>query len=168
LIEIGLEPDGFLEELHFDIPDYDFGHKEFEQFDSEGLKQWSYYRQLANEACLHFIGHLQGDEEVRLWPHHFDTGVYFEQNYRVGLGFGFAIQDDMVGDYYFYLAGYHLKSNFNYDDRTDLSAGRWILEDDWKGAVLPLSELQGLPYDEKISKTLSFIREVSSWYLSSS
>ena len=108
---------------------------------------------------------MQGDEEVRIWPHHFDTGVYFEQNYKVGLGFGFAMDDDMVGEQYFYIAGYHLRSNFNYDDRASLSSGRWIVDEDWKGAVLPISALQGKAYDEKLAMINTFIREVAGWYM---
>ena len=49
---------------------------------------------------------LQTNVEARIWPHHFDTGIYAMPNEDIGLGFGLAMNDGLVGEPYFYLAAY--------------------------------------------------------------
>ena len=53
--------------------------------------------------------HFHEVSEVRIWPHHFDTGClgYFDTKKNVSVGLGLAIPDKNVDDWYFYASGYH-------------------------------------------------------------
>ncbi|MCF8238800.1 MAG: hypothetical protein K9I85_11630 [Saprospiraceae bacterium] len=159
---LGLQPSGFRDDLHFKIPDYSFRQEAISHLPRAALTQWERNRTLANQACHLMVDHLQVPAEVRIWPHHFDTGVYLEANPYVGLGFGFAMEDSMVGQPYFYYSGYGLNDHtIPYHQIKDLEVGKWIVEDHWKGAVLPLSDVA----EEGLRKMNAFIREVSHWYL---
>ena len=46
----------------------------------------------ANRSSNQLLGYAQADSEVRIWPEHFDTGVYFEYNGTIGIGFGLVLQ----------------------------------------------------------------------------
>jgi len=138
LPNIDLEPSRYSEPLHFQIPDYDFAENPIEKISPNGLSQWKYYRNMANQACFEILGFTQKWEEVRLWPHHFDTGVYLEINDTTGIGFGLAMQDDMVGEPYFYYSAYGLNGHtIDYSSTPPLTEGKWF-DENWKGAVLPL------------------------------
>ena len=110
------------------------------------------------------VDHLQVPAEVRIWPHHFDTGVYLESNPNVGLGFGFAMEDSLVGQPYFYYSGNGLNEHvIHYKDVRDLEVGKWIVSEEWKGAVLPLSDVS----EGVLRKMNTFIRQVTSWFVRS-
>jgi len=126
------------------------------------LLLWNEYRSLANVACDLLLGFLQDDGEVRIWPHHFDTGTYLEVTSEISLGFGLAMEDSMVGAPYFYFSGYGLNGNeIEYSKMTPPSVGKWVITEHWKGAVLPLSDLTENAYD----KIAIYIKEVSALYL---
>ena len=82
-----------------------------------------------------------------------------EPTSKIGLGFGLAMQDSMIGTPYYYFAAYGLAGQvIELDRAVSLTQGRWIREDHWKGAVLELPKANW----ESLS---CFIREVASWYL---
>ena len=51
------------------------------------------------------------NSEVRIWPHHFDTGIYLEVNSKLGIGFGWAMADKMIDQPYFYFTPYGLNGH---------------------------------------------------------
>ncbi|GAB4301378.1 MAG: hypothetical protein Kow0098_29500 [Ignavibacteriaceae bacterium] len=159
LKKIGVTESNLMAPLHFEIPDYPFSNSAFENFSEDKLQEWIKYRTLANTACYTLLGHLQSESEVRIWPHHFDTGIYSEINDKTGIGFGLAMKDEMVGEPYFYFSGYGLNEHaVDYTRAKPLSKGRWITEG-WKGGVLPLSQA-----DEESIYT--FLKETTEWALS--
>ncbi|UTW61580.1 hypothetical protein KFE98_16405 [bacterium SCSIO 12741] len=141
LAQLGLSTEGFMDPMHYEIPDYSLSHKPFSLPQASELDLWVEYRQLANEASTSVLNHWQKNGEVRIWPHHFDTGIYLEPNGTLGIGFGWAMEDEMVGEPYFYLAGYGLKGPIDYENISKPGLGRWNITENWKGAVLPFSEL---------------------------
>jgi len=161
--QLGLDPMGFRERLHYEITAYEFVNNAYQMpAQKESLLPWYEYRSLANVACDLLLGFLQVDGEVRIWPHHFDTGTYLELTPEIALGFGLAMEDSMVGAPYFYFSAYGLKGNeIDYSKMAELSFGRWIVAENWKGAVLPLPELTENAYD----KIAVYIKEVSTSYL---
>jgi len=160
----GLDTTRFFEPMHFEIPDYGFQDAPV-QISEDGLKQWKHYRKLANTAGASFLGFLQVAGEARIWPHHFDTGVYAAVSEQFGVGFGLAMKDGLVDQPYFYLAGYPGPGlRIDYDHRPTLTEGRWEISDRWKGAVLPLDELP-LFCDESEQKVYQFMREALIWLL---
>ena len=159
---MGLKKEGFRDKLHFEIPVYPFLNDPFESFDLKSRDNWEYYRSMANLACSELIGYLQVVGEIRIWPHHFDTGIYVEPNGNTGLGFGLAMEDSMVGGPYFYFSGYRLNGEgFDYENAPHLVTGKWMISENWKGAVLPLSELK----KDDSRKISTFLKEVSQWFL---
>jgi len=158
--DLKVEGSILLESLHFEIPEYDFKNNNIQQWDAEALKQWMYYRMLANQACGTLIDHLNIEAEIRIWPHHFDTGIYTEVNQNIGIGFGWAMADSMINEAYFYYSVYGLNGHtIDYSTVKELSAGKWITGEHWNGAVLPLSEVN----TENIQ---TYLQEATKWAFS--
>jgi hypothetical protein len=150
----------FTEPLHFEIPDYDFKGHIIQKWDSDALKQWMHYRLLANQACGFLLDHLNVASEIRIWPHHFDTGIYAEVNTNIGIGFGWAMADGMMDEAYFYFSVYGLHGHtIDYSTVKSLTVGKWITREHWNGAVLPLGEAEAI-------HVYSFLRETTAWALS--
>ena len=159
LEKLGLQSDGFLNPLHFEIPEYPFINDAFESLDSLALQDWTTHRAMANQACSDLLGYLHINGDVRIWPHHFDTGIYIEPSKTLGIGFGLAMKDTLMDEPYFYYSPYGLNNrNINYEQKPSLRLGDWILGDHWKGAVLPLSKAT-------LPQIQFFTKEVSSWVL---
>jgi len=167
LPDLGLDPESFSDKLHFDIPKYLFSEEVVKKPNQDGLEKWRKYRNIANQACDFALKYLHIDAEIRIWPHHFDTGIYVEPNDKTGIGFGLAMQDEMVGYPYFYLSGYSLHDEIDYSRLPELENGRWEIGEYWKGAVLPLTLLENL--DNKTSnKVLNDFQEAAiSWFIKS-
>lgn len=160
--KLGLDPTGFRKKLHFEITSYEFVDDTIQMPQNEALLLWYEYRSLANVACELLLGFLQADGEVRIWPHHFDTGTYLELTSEIALGFGLAMEDSMVGAPYFYFSAYGSKGHeIDYSKMTELNFGKWKITENWQGAVLPLPELTENAYD----KIAIYIKEVSALYL---
>lgn len=137
--QLGADGSSFLRELHYALPDYDTKTKKIQAWDQDCLGQWMRYRQLASQACNLLAAHFNRAAEVRIWPHHFDTGVYMEANAKTGIGFGLAIADTMLAEAYFYYSVYGLNGkDIDYTSAAPLPVGRWIINEYWKGAVLPV------------------------------
>ncbi|NCQ10809.1 MAG: hypothetical protein GW809_01395 [Bacteroidetes bacterium] len=162
---LGLNVENISKPLHFEIPDYQIQTIQDGELTQEGLDHWCKIRELANVACFAATGYLQAKSEIRIWPHHFDTGIYCQVNKSLGIGFGLAIEDSMVGEPYFYLAGYRLGSTIKYDDLPHLSAGKWLTGEHWKGAVLPLGEFYDLSTDLTLEKIKNYIKQSADWFL---
>lgn len=163
LSEIHLDDTTFLQPMHYEIPEYSFKGEKIGLFSEGQLNAWMHYRLIANEASHALLGHLALDAEIRIWPHHFDTGLYTNVNSNLGIGFGLAMEDQMAGAPYFYMAGYGLQSPISYDQLDHLSFGRWEISPHWNGAILPLNEL-----DENPLSGAQFIQEALNWFLKTS
>jgi hypothetical protein len=161
----GMSIEGMEKPMHYEIPDYDIERINEGDISKGGLKHWRKYRELANTACYDMLGYLQSDGKVRIWPHHFDTGIYTQVKKQLGLGFGLAMKDAMVGAPYFYLAGYGNGMDASDKGFPGLSKGYWEKGGSWKGAVLPLTDISDKSYQEALKPIRRFIHEVSSWYL---
>jgi hypothetical protein len=166
LPSIGLSSEGFLAGMHFKIPDYGFGNKPIQAIKKAGLEDWKHYRQLANEACNLFLGHTQLSSEVRIWPHHFDTGIYVVVNEKVGFGFGLAMEDNMVGAPYLYVTGYSKNESIIYENLPEGGHWYWELNDNWQGAVLPIDKLEKEPEAEEKKIINNFILKTLGWFAS--
>lgn len=149
----------FIKPLHFEIPDYPFKNETIQKWDTDALNECLHYRALANQACGLLLDHLNVEAEIRIWPHHFDTGIYTEVNKNIGIGFGLAMSDSMMDEAYFYFSVYGLNGhNIDYSTVKSLSSGKWITGENWNGAVLPLSEV-------KIDTIQTFLNETTAWVL---
>jgi len=160
-----LKPQGFIDALHFQIPEYSFAKEAIERIDVTNLNEWKSYRKLANNLSATVLGYLQIEGDIRIWPHHFDTGIYVEVDKKIGLGFGLAMQDEMAGAPYFYLSGYALQGSVEYQKLPKFEKGRWEIGKHWQGAILPLIELSSV-HEENQFATDDFLLKSTNWFLS--
>ncbi|MBO6524788.1 MAG: hypothetical protein JJ971_13235 [Balneolaceae bacterium] len=158
--EAGLDPEGFSEPLHFEIPDYTFVGKPFQMINRHNLDEWTQWRTLANEACGKVLGILDAGVPIRIWPHHFDTGIYVQATDEPGIGFGLAMKDEMAGAPYFYMSGYPSEGKLDYSEAPELTSGRWEITEGFKGAILPLTE-----YEEVQEALDQYIEQSIQWFL---
>lgn len=163
--EMGLNSDGFTDKLHYKIPDYPFTNEAIKPVSEKDMRGWIYFRNLANKVCLALLGHLQLEGEIRIWPHHFDTGIYVVTNEGTGIGFGLAMSDSMVGDPYFYMSGYPASGLLEFNDLPALSKGKWEIGEGWKGAVLPLSELKIIPLEKYKDVINDYLLKAVNWFI---
>lgn len=162
---LNMKTDTFFQALHFEIPDYKIEILNKEDISEDGKLSWIYFRDLANRASLDMLGYLQLESEIRIWPHHFDTGVYAQVTEGLGLGFGLAMEDSMIGRPYFYMSGYNSESPISYQNLNRLSVGRWETGEHWNGAVLALNSISATSNEEAIKTIQAFIKETASWFI---
>ncbi len=162
--DMGLDVNAFNEPLHFEIPDYHFTNQPVALLSRLALNEWIFWRALANKACDYLLDKLDQEVETRIWPHHFDTGIYSDVNENLGIGFGLAMKDDKVNAPYFYATCYPKNGEADYSKVPSLSHGKWILGD-WKGAVLSLNDMEFRNSEVSYNKVSTFIDETTGWYL---
>lgn len=165
LVEMGMRPNGFTDKLHYETPDYSFVSEAIHAINEQDLEEWKDFRNLANELSLVLLGFLQIEGEIRIWPHHFDTGIYAVSYDGMGIGFGLAMSDKLAGVPYFYMSGYPASGSLEFKDLPSFSKGKWEIGVSWKGAVLPLSELKQLPKKEKYMVINDYLLKAVNWFL---
>ncbi len=104
LPKLGLKSDGFSDNLHYEIPEYSVSKELIPSMGVGEFNDWRYFRKLANEASEMALEKIGAEGEVRIWPHHFDTGIYAQLSKQLGLGFGLAMEDMAVCPLLFQLA----------------------------------------------------------------
>ena len=78
------------------------------------------------------------ESELRVWPHHFDLGAYATVSDSLALGFGLAIPDENIDDFYYYISAYEGSDSVETKNFKALSTGEWQTGD-WKAATLKAS-----------------------------
>ena len=144
--------------LRFGMEEYDFylhytldsgklrPEQVFNDFDKARAKELITMRNLAQEVCEKTKAHFDLDTEIRIWPHHFDTGGYASlPGSAVNIGFGMAIPDTMIDAYYFYVSAYKDGKPVSTGDLPALALGQWR-QGEFKGATFPLSHNTGDEY----------------------
>ena len=164
LRRLGVKSTSFSEPMHYEIPVYSFVNEPVKALTEPDIKEWTMIRRMANMVCSELLGHLQVDAEIRIWPHHFDTGFYASVTDKIAIGFGFAMKDSLLNDSYFYMSGYPTEGNLDFTTTNNLPAGQWV-SDDFKGALLGLSELDNFGDIETQRKIIGFLKASSHWYL---
>ncbi|WP_432410875.1 hypothetical protein [Rasiella sp. SM2506] len=99
------------------------------------------------------------NSSIRIWPHHFDTGIYSAiPTTEISIGLGLAIADTVSKDPYLYLSGYKNNSIIDPSGLAKLSAGEWK-SDGFTGAILTtndISESEGVAFfQEAIDKLIT-------------
>lgn len=162
--DYALMPQDFSEALHFQIPAYPFAEEMVAPFGLEGLDNWRFFRHWANEACTRVLNYLQVEGEIRIWPHHFDTGIYVQAKPGLSLGFGFAMQDSLCDTPYYYLSGYADQGVLAYESAGPLEQGRWESGAGWKGAMLPVNKQFSSEWEGR-ARIDRFIVQALTWLL---
>ena len=161
--DLGFDTSGLTKKLHYEIPAYEFVTSRMKPLNSKHLTEWASCRSLANTACNDLLGLSQIEGEIRIWPHHFDTGIYFEPNAQVGIGFGLAMEDEMIGAPYFYFSGYPKTGEISYKDLPASEYWEWHAGEHWKGCTLSLTTLEGCSEVERKNILFDYLSNVYLW-----
>lgn len=144
--EMGMPSEKLTSKLHYSLPNNELDKGSAFDSNIKTLTENAIYRSNANLLLKYIVSRRPYTSEVRIWPHHFDTGsvIPVEKNSHNGLvksiGIGFAIPDDMVQEPYFYISYWSADGAKNFKDLQPLDTGQWIT-DGWQGGVLKLSEI---------------------------
>lgn len=128
--------------FHYEIdckitPDFTFQLSDFDR-----LSELKHLRTVAQSSLKSFLDQHGLSSEVRIWPHHFDTGAFAtlanESNTSIGLGL--AIPDTICTEHYFYIGGYHAHGAIDTTNFDPLHYGVWQ-NDAFKGAILKATKI---------------------------
>lgn len=111
-----------------------------------GLTDWANWRTKANQQLTRLNEFSGLTSDIRIWPHHFDTGVYYAfpdetGNEQAAIWAGYAIADAVCSEPYFYISGYSRPRPIDFTKATPLPIGDWLVRPDWQGACLPVSSV---------------------------
>lgn len=115
---------------------------QFKLKDTAELKHLLDLRILAQQSLRDFLDAQQLESEIRIWPHHFDTGAYttIDRDPGMAIGLGLAIPDSLSEVHYFYISGYKKHRAISPQALKPLSIGKWVNKD-FKGGILPVKGL---------------------------
>ena len=93
--------------LHYDLPYAINDAYTFNLSDASKLKELMHLRILA-QFIIEKIDHFYKlNTSIRIWPHHFDTGLYDAvPDTDISVGLGLAIPDSVCSAHYLYITGY--------------------------------------------------------------
>ncbi len=148
---------------HYEVPEHEVDRGEpFAGIDSDYLMLWATMRSNAN-ILLTDLNDIAGiPSEIRIWPHHFDSGIYYTLADSKAIGAGWAIADSLCDNPYLYIYGWSEKANVDYSGKPELEIGKWIVTNDWKGAVIESTEFSDNPDSHESSKC--FMKSVIHFY----
>lgn len=124
--------------FHYELPYSVDEHKIFELKDVDRLQELKELRVVAQNALEEFLEDQRMHSNVRIWPHHFDTGGFAQlPGLRgVSVGMGLAIPDSVCPEHYYYLGAYRGQDPIETGIFQPLKQGRWVQEG-FMGAIMP-------------------------------
>ncbi|MBO0932329.1 hypothetical protein [Fibrella aquatilis] len=130
----------------------------------KGLTEWAHWRTIANTTLTTLNAQTGRTSDVRIWPHHFDTGVYYAVTDADGaetsaIWAGYSIADTVCNEPYFYLSGYRRDEPINFAVAPALTVGEWRNATNWQGAMLPVSHVS----DTNVNVIDTFYLESNRW-----
>lgn len=126
----------FTYNFHYDLPYSEMTDDYvFDKIDDAELSKEADLRDQAYKALKEIAQNIDEDAEVRIWPHHFDTGTLISLGNNSSIGLGLAIPDSMMDEYYYYVSGWKGSEMMPVSGLPELKNGRWE-DGQWKGAIL--------------------------------
>lgn len=147
IMNYGIDKDLLKMEMHYRIPYHEIQQDGvYSLYPRVAFQETADYRTNADIMLKYLACNSNISTSPRIWPHHFDTGSIYPLKYDddgkivQSIGLGFAIRDELCEEPYFYV-NFWSNDNQNLPNKLpELSAGRW-LSNEWKGAILPVSEI---------------------------
>ena len=95
-------------DLHYELPYSIDDEFTYELLDANRMEYLNELRRFSQQVLNRFLNENRLESDIRIWPHHFDTGAFVQDvgDRNLSIGLGMAIPDSMSNHYYFYLAGY--------------------------------------------------------------
>lgn len=144
LASVGLEPKKLVPIKHFEVPGYAAfdNPSAFPDPEHHLLNEWTNYFDNTQILLKEFQQQHKWSSEVRVWPHHFDIGLYIPVE-RDGsgsdtksIGVGLAIPDQYSAEPYFYINHWSKNSIVYPDVLPETRFGYWNKKN-WTGLILP-------------------------------
>ncbi|MCF8337555.1 MAG: hypothetical protein K9I74_06180 [Bacteroidales bacterium] len=152
-------------DLHYEIPGHSkYDDQPFPEPTKEVGEITGRLRTNANQILKQWKEREPSAADVRVWPHHFDTGTFvpYLDNHNTitqSIGLGLAIADDLVDEPYFYVNHWTSQDMGNYPELPQPGQGKWVING-WKGSVLPFSTITSHDEAREQEKTVkTFFRE---------
>jgi hypothetical protein len=150
---------------HFDIPHHPLDNgAEFELPNPIYHLEMAKYRSNADLILKEIKMQFEQASEVRIWPHHFDTGLYipvaFDETGQAthSIAIGLAVADDSLDEYYYYVNPWQQSGEAAPDSLPKLDGGGQWTKGKNKMAVLPASTLlRHTEAPEQYHQTLEFL-----------
>jgi hypothetical protein len=129
-------------DFHYELPYSISDEFVFELESKKRLDELLRLRILSQNALKNFLENEGYDTEIRVWPHHFDSGLFLASvdDGNLSIGMGLAIPDTVCDDHYLYVSGYRDHNGIDPSTFAELSQGEWK-SDGFKGAVLSASDI---------------------------
>lgn len=108
---------------------------------AEDLLRESQMRTIAHNVISSVLKKHAMESEIRIWPHHFDTGALavLPGKEQISIGLGLAIPDSLIDSHYFYISGYEGHKALDTSSFGKLNRGQW-LNSGFKGAVIEAND----------------------------
>ncbi|MEP3385612.1 MAG: hypothetical protein ABJN84_13665, partial [Flavobacteriaceae bacterium] len=125
--------------LHYDLPYTINETSKFNLSDVDELKELMHLRILAQFIIEKIDQFYNLNTSIRIWPHHFDTGLYdLVPGTDFSVGLGLAIPDSVCDEHYLYITGYKNGKAIDTSGFDKLVNGEWKSEG-FTGAILGAS-----------------------------
>jgi hypothetical protein len=140
--------------FHYELPYNALTDDYISSFSSENLESISNELNKAQQAFEQFLDSQKLESPIRIWPHHFDLGIYSKlEADNTFMGAGLAIPDSLVNDFYFYASAYKNGQAIETKNFGKMTNGEW--RSDWNGATLASSNIE-------VNNALVFLNEAKS------
>jgi len=127
---------GYNYDLHYDLPYSITDADTYSLSDANKLKELMHLRTLSQFIIEKIDEHYKLDTSIRIWPHHYDTGLYDAvPGSDISVGLGLAIPDSVCSEHYLYITGYKNGKAIDTSGFDKLSKGEWKSEG-FTGAIL--------------------------------
>ena len=135
--------------FHYDLPYAIDDAFTFKLADVSKLKALMNLRVLAQLVLENIDKQYNLNTSIRIWPHHFDTGIYSAlPNSDITIGLGLAIPDSICNNHYLYISGYKNGNTMDTSKLSKLESGEWK-SNGFTGAILDTNtivESQGVAF----------------------
>lgn len=156
--ERGLRPFEF--KLHYELDSGSISDDHVHEMpDRDDLLAHASLRTVSQSACRKALRTIGKTSEIRVWPHHFDTGAFFKTDSGIGIGFGMAIPDSMIDDYYLYTYGWK-DARVEVDEMKPLVKGEWRTGK-FKGATLAMTGEQQSDLEQFLVESIKTYQALS-------
>jgi hypothetical protein len=127
--------------FHYDLPYSVTDDFTFKLNDVDKLKGLMDLRIVAQASLEKLMSTNNLTSSIRVWPHHFDTGIYEKlSDSDILIGCGLAIPDTVCDDHYMYISGYKNNKIIDTSNFEELKKGEWK-NTGFKGGTLAAATL---------------------------
>ena len=156
--KLAYNPQNYQPITHFEIPEHPVRlGVPFKQPTPDITAKIIQLRSQAQRIITFFAPRINENLEVRIWPHHFDSGAYSTlPNSKNGIGIGWAIADEIHDMPYFYLSPYTPDLKIDYQEKQKWDGPGQFIQDSYTGATLSLERYVSLSAEAQEKLIFSF------------